>query len=85
MHGTEFERGVENQQLKTSNILGKSGGSFFVSEGSANGYSYEMLGISLHACTEHNSSVRRIQHRGAKWHLKLWFSETPQFVVAFVG
>jgi len=51
MHGMEFERGVEDQLLNTSNILGKSRGPFCVSQGPAIGYPYEMLEINLHACT----------------------------------
>jgi hypothetical protein len=42
MHGMEFERGVEDQLLNTSNILGKSRGPFCVSQGPATGYPYEL-------------------------------------------
>jgi len=56
----EFERGVEDQLLNTSNILGKSIGPFCVSQQLAIGYPYERLEISLHACTEHNLLVRQI-------------------------
>jgi len=51
MHFMEFERGVEDQPLNISNILGKSRGPFCVSQELAIGYPYERLEISLHACT----------------------------------
>jgi len=51
MHDMEFERRVEDQLLNVSNILRKSRGPFCVSQGPAIGYPYEMLEISLHACT----------------------------------
>jgi len=47
----EFGRGVEDQLLKTSNILGKRRGPFCVSQELAIGYPYERLEISLRACT----------------------------------
>jgi hypothetical protein len=47
----EFERGVEDQPLNISNILGKSRGPFCVSQELAIGYPYERLEISLHGCT----------------------------------
>jgi hypothetical protein len=81
----EFERGVEDQLLNTSNILGKNKGSFCVSQGPAIGYPYEMLEINLHACTNIIHWQDKPTQRGAKWHLKPRFSKTLQFVVAFAG
>jgi hypothetical protein len=51
MHGMQFERAVEDWLLTTRNSLGKSRGPFLVSQRPAIGFPYEMLEISLHACT----------------------------------